>query len=362
MAIAKIEGVRVSGIASAVPDTLRPVADFDETFGAEDVRRISQSTGVERRGVAAPELCCSDLCYAAAKRLLEDLNWDPATVDGLIFVSQSFDFSSIPATSCILQMRLGLPKSCAAIDIALGCSGYVYGLWVAAGMITGGGLRRVLLLAGDVSRATSPSDRSTALLFGDAGSATAVEKDSAGSPFVFQLGTDGSGWMNLVVPVGGQSSRHPRDSTTCVRKQAEANNFRSPEELFMDGAEIFAFTLREVPSLVSGVLATAGWNKEEIDYFVFHQANKFMLTHLAKRMKLPLQKVPFSLKEYGNTSSASIPLTINSELGDIISTQPLKMLMAGFGVGYSWGACTTILGPMVAPPIILVNKSEAWLC
>ena len=362
MATCKIEGVRIAGIASAVPATSRSVHDFDGTFGAEEIDKISKSTGVERRYVVGDKLCCSDLCLAAAKRLMHDLDWDPASVGGLIFVSQSPDFPWVPATSCIIQMRLGLAKSCVAFDVTLGCSGHVYGLWIAAGLMAASGLSRVLLLAGDVSRANSPMDRASALLFGDAGTATALQLDPAAPSLAFSLGTDGSGWDKLIVPVGTRLNRRRPDATTGVRQKAEGDNWRSQEEVYMDGAEVFAFTLREVPPLVKSVLEQAGWTREEVDYFVVHQANKFMVTHLAKMMRLPLPKVPFSLKDYGNTSSASSPLTIKSELGEAVRTRPLKLLMAGFGVGYSWGACTATLGPMVSPPVILVDESEAWQC
>lgn len=361
MATAKVQGVRLAGVASAVPVTARPIIDSADVFGEDDVGKISQSTGVERRHLSAGKLCTSDLCYAAARRLLNDLQWDPASVDGVIFVSQTADFPCIPATSCVLQMRLGLASSCAAFDIALGCSGHVYGLWTAASLIAGSGLSRVLLLAGDtIHRACSPLDRSTALLFGDAGSATALERDPSALPMNFCLGTDGVGWKNLIIPAGGW--RQPRTASTSARKKAEANNLRSGEDLLMSGSEIFAFTLREVPSLVSNVLAAAGWNREDVDYFVFHQANKFMLTHLAKFMKLPLAKVPLSLQEYGNTSSASIPVTINSQLAEKLAAGPLRLVLGGFGVGYSWAGCGLVCGPIVAPPIVTVEESEAWPC
>jgi 3-oxoacyl-[acyl-carrier-protein] synthase III len=360
MKSARVEKVRLAGIATAVPDSIREVAEFGNIFGNEEIQKISKSTGVERRAVGE-KLCCSDLCFEAAKRLLSELNWQPDTIDGLIFVSQSFDFP-LPATSCILQMRLGLPKSCAAFDIALGCSGYVYGLWVATSLIASGGLKRVILMVGDVHRGVSPLDRSTALLFGDAGTATALEANEFASEINFCLGTDGNGWMNLIVPSGFQSSRRPRDESTRIRKKAEANNIRSQEDLFMDGAEIFSFTINEVPPLISETLSCAGWKKEEVDYFIFHQANKFMLTHIAKAMELPLEKVPLSLKDYGNTSSASIPVTINAELGNMVTSNEVKMLLAGFGVGYSWGACTVKCGPIISPSILRINEAEAWKC
>lgn len=361
MAVAKLQGVRLAGVASAVPAMSRPVADLAEAFGAEEVQKISQSTGVAQRHVSAGKLCTSDLCFAAARRLLTDLKWEPSSVEALVFVSQTFDFPCVPATSCVLQMRLGLPNTCAAFDVALGCSGHVYGLWVAASLMAASGLSRALLLAGDVaSRTCSPLDRATALLFGDAGSATALERDPTAGPFVFSLGTDGTGWKNLIIPAGG--GRQPRNETTAIRKTAEANNLRSAEDVFMDGAEIFAFTLREVPTLVDSVLAASGWKREEVDYFVFHQANKFMLTYLAKFMRLPLPKVPLSLQEYGNTSSASIPLTINSKLAEVVRSRSVRLLLGGFGVGYSWAGCSLQCGPIAAPEVIMVEETEAWQC
>jgi len=362
MATSTIHGVRIAGIASAVPSTVRLVSDMANVFGEEEVKKISQSTGVEKRHVAGGGLRCSDLMFAAAKKLLADLKWEPESVEALILVSQSCDFP-LPATSCILQMRLGLSKSCAAFDVGLGCSGYVYGLWIASTLMAASGLSRVLLLSGDQSTCmSSPRDRATALLFGDAGTATALQRDDAAAPITFFLGTDGRGWNKLIFPSGLQFSRHPRDASTAERKQDKNDNWRSAEELYMDGAEIFAFTLREVSPMFASVLAAAGWNREDVDYFVLHQANKFMLTHLAKSMKLPLDKIPLSLQEYGNTSSGSIPLTINARLREPLASQTRRLLFAGFGVGYSWGACTLTCGPIVAPPVIEVDDSEAWQC
>ena len=359
MPVSHIQGVRIAGLASAVPATISSVADCAEKFGGVDVQKISQSTGVENRHISPGKLCASDLCFAAARRILAELHWPSESVAGLVFVTQTPDFI-LPATSCTLHGRLGLAKNCAAFDVGMGCSGYVYGLWLAS-LMTAAGLPRVLLLVGDtIPRLTSPLDRSTTLLFGDAGTATALMRDETAPPMDFALGTDGSGWKNLIVPAG--LNRHPHDVRSTLRQIAEGNNVRSAEDLFMDGPEIFAFTLREVSPLINTVLTAAGWTKDDVDCFVFHQANKFMLTHLAKSMKLPLPKVPLSLKEYGNTSSASIPLTINTQLPEPLKSRPSKLLLAGFGVGYSWGACTMTCGPLVIPPIVMVNESEAWQC
>jgi 3-oxoacyl-[acyl-carrier-protein] synthase-3 len=313
---------------------------------------------VKHRHLSAGKLCSSDLCFAAAKRLLGELKWEPSSVEVVIFVSQTFDFS-LPASSCILQDRLGLSRDCAAFDIELGCSGYVYALWMASSLLAGSGIKRALVLAGDtLNHFISPQDRSTALLFGDAGTATALEWDEAAPPMSFCLGTDGSGWKNLIVPTG--MCRWRRDSATNVRQLAEGKNVRSAEDLFMDGAEVFAFTLREVPPLIANVLNTSGWASAEVDHFVFHQANRFMLGFLGKTMKLPADKIPLSLEQYGNTSCASIPLTINAALAKSITQKSLKLILAGFGVGYSWGACALHCGPIVSPEVIQVEESEAW--
>ena len=359
MALASIQGVRLAGVASAVPAASYPVTDAASVFGAEDVQKISQSTGIERRHLSAGKLCTSDLCVAAARRLLSDLKWELDSVDAVIMVSQTFDFNCVPATSCTVQMRLGLSTKCAAFDVALGCSGHVYGLWIAASLLAASGMSRVLLLAGDMaSRTCSPLDRATALLFGDAGTATALERDASAKEMTFSLGTDGSGWKNLIIPGGG--FRNPRDEKTSVMVRAEGNNIRSAENVLMDGAEVFAFTLREVGPMVNEVLVKAGWSREDVDFFVFHQANEFMLKHLAKSMKIPIAKVPLSLREYGNTSSASIPLTISSKLREEVGAKALRLVIGGFGVGYSWAACCFHCGPIVAPEVILVEESEAW--
>jgi 3-oxoacyl-[acyl-carrier-protein] synthase-3 len=203
---------------------------------------------------------------------------------------------------------------------------------------------------------SSPLDRATALLFGDAAAVTAMEFSRDAEPMWFTLGTDGRGYKNLIVPAGGQ--RIPSSEQTGIRKEAENGNIRSQEDLFMDGGEIFTFTLREVPGMVKSVLQRVGWSMETTDAFVFHQANLFMLNHLAKRMKIPMAKVPLSLDDYGNTSSASIPITISHCLRSRIATEPMNLVMGGFGVGLSWGAVAQRCGPMVVPPVIEVDRSS----
>ncbi|MBK5294523.1 MAG: ketoacyl-ACP synthase III [Acidobacteriia bacterium] len=347
---AAVAGVRIAGIASAVPSQREAVADAGRLFGAEEVERIQQSSGVQYRHIAPESICASDLCQAAAERLLEELGWPRESIGVLIFVSQTPDYV-LPATSCALQARLGLAKDCAAFDVNLACSGYIYGLWMAALTVASG--RRALLLVGDTtSRFVSTQDRTTALLFGDAGTATTLEPDSAAPPMHFELGTDGSGERNLIVPAGGFRLRH--SEATAVRTEGGGGNLRSKEDLFMDGGEIFAFTLTCIPKLIRTILERTGWTADDVGHFVFHQSNRFILQHLSKRMKLPPEKVVLALENYGNTGSASIPLAITTHLRETVAAGSRRLILAGYGAGYSWGAAGVEVGPICVPEVVLV--------
>jgi len=225
-------------------------------------------------------------------------------------------------------------------------------------MIASHTVRRVLLMVGDMATSSpfaSPLDRATALLFGDAAAVTALEFDEHAEPIWFTLGTDGRGYKHLINPAG--AFRIPPTDQTRIRTEAESGNVRSLEDLYMDGSEIFTFTLREFPGMIKAALRMANWTIGDTDAFVLHQANLFMLDHLARRMKIPPEKVPLSLGEYGNTSSASIPITINHCLRSSIENGPMNLVMSGFGVGLSWGAAALKCGPIVAPPVIEVDQS-----
>jgi 3-oxoacyl-[acyl-carrier-protein] synthase III len=285
-------------------------------------------TGVETRYWVDDSTTTGDLCFEATRTLLDRIGWGAASVDALIFVSQTPD-QRLPPTSCTLQARLGLSTHCQAFDVSLGCSGYVYGLWLSAALINAG-CGRILLLAGDTtSQMLNGQDRGTALLFGDAGTATALERKDGAPPLHFALGTDGRGAQNLIVRGGGFRERSFSDDTLY---QAGASY------LFMDGSEVFTFTLRAVPKLVREVLAAAGRGVDEIDAFLLHQANRFMLTHLQKKIGIPLDRLPINIDRYGNTSSASIPLLLTTNLASRIVSERLRLMLVGFGVGYSWGA------------------------
>lgn len=341
MASTRIENVSITGIASAVPERKQTLEDVGATFGEKTARRILKATGVSERRSSA-KLCSSDLCEAAAERLLAELGWERESIGALIFVSQTADYQ-LPATSCVLHGRLGLPKSCAALDINLGCSGYIYGLMVAGQMVNDGSMRRVLLLVGDtISRIVSPEDRATVPLFGDAGTATGLEFDGKAQPLTFVLGTDGTGYRNLIVPAGG--ARQPVGS----------------KDLSMDGSEVFTFTLKEVPALLKETLATAAWKLEDVRQFIFHQANQMMLDYLVRKMEIDSARVPLSIAEYGNTSSASIPLTISDKLRDGGISRGDKLLLIGFGVGFSWASLAWhVAEPLVLPALVEVSDVAA---
>ena len=354
MAVSRLSGVRLAGLASAVPQDVLTVVDDALTFGDVDAKRISESTGVYKRYVASNGLCASDLCFSAAERLLTELGWQRDSVDVLIFVSQTPDYL-LPATSCSIHGRLNLSTRCAAFDIDMGCSGYIYGFWVASNLIACGGAKRVLLLVGDtISRIVSPRDRATAPLFGDAGTATALESDVDAPAIAFELGTDGTGQDHLIVPAG--AFRQPRTEHTLQRTEREGGNVRSDEDLFMNGAEVFTFTLRVVPKLIKSVINAAGWSTENVDAWIMHQANRFMLQHLIKRMQLPADRVVLALEEYGNTSSASIPLAMTHSLRERLSEGKLNLVMVGFGVGFSWGAVALTCNNVIMPDLLVVSN------
>ncbi len=325
--IQQLNGIKLVGISAVVPDGERLPQDDYALYGQTETDKLVASTGVERRCITTADVCTSDLCLAAANRLLDELDCSLDSIDMLIFLSQTPDYI-LPATACVLHGKLGLSKKCAAFDINLGCSGYTYGLWMASNFIKNGAVNRVLLLVGDtISKVVASENRATFPLFGDAGTATLLESDteSASKPWSFAWGTDGLGANHLMVKEGG---------------------FRSPDLLSddqflsMNGAEVFAFTLAEIPGLLQSLLDDAKWTFSDVDAVVFHQANAFMLKYLAKRMKINSAQLPMCLSQYGNTSSASIPLTL---CGMKQSSQPQNLVLAGFGVGYSWCGVSLVL-------------------
>jgi 3-oxoacyl-[acyl-carrier-protein] synthase-3 len=334
------DGVKIGGVVTCVPTLEKSIDDAIHLFGGSEkqVARLKRTIGLDKRRVVAGGTTAADLCESAARHLMRASGVLEASIDAIICVTQTPDHSQ-PCNAAILHGRLGLSKDCAAFDVGLGCSGYVYGLWLAHMMVSNGGCERVLLLAGDtMSRLVHPEDRSVAPLFGDAGSATLVERAPSSQRAWFSLGTDGQSYQCLIVPAGG--ARMPATEATKVPRTDEDGNVRSDENLFMNGGEVFNFSIQVEPGAVREIVAFAGMDLEAVDHFVFHQANRYILGNIAKRLKLDLSKVPMqTVERYGNQSSASIPCAICGELGDRMrGAQSRKLVLSGFGVGLSWAS------------------------
>ena len=323
-------------MAACVPKNTIDNYEYTQYFDKEDVKEIVDKVGIKQRRFAETDTCSSDLCFAAAEKLIADMNIDKSEIDLLIFVSQTPDYR-MPATSILLQERLGLSKQTAAFDISLGCSAFIYGLSVVYALMQTGGFRKALLLDGETrSRIYSPKDRKTAFLFGDGGIAAIIENNEKFGESFFSLNSDGS--KESLIKINGGGYRMPSSEETLKEKVVdEYGNIRTEEHGYMSGADVFNFVLLEIPKDIKSLLAFSKTELKEINYYVFHQANSYMNNYLAKKLKLEADKVPTCIEKFGNTSSVSIPLTIVSELQNNLEGRK-KMLLSGFGVGMSWAS------------------------
>ena len=348
MALFSIHNIGIKGISASVPG-YREDNETSELIPPKQREAFIQTTGIRYRHIAPAGVTAADLCYKAAAALLDELKWKPKNIDILIFVTQTPDYI-IPNSASIIQQRLGLFNKCIAFDVNLGCSGYVYGLSIIGSLLQNIPGGKGLLLVGDCSSSVvSKKDKSTYPLFSDAGSATAIE-NKPGQAWHFNLQTDGAGHGDIMVKGGGM--RNPFSADSLIAHEYSPGEERNDLQMKLDGVNIFNFALREVAPNIEALLARFEIAQSSIDYFVLHQANKLILDCVRKKMKEGPDKFPYSLYEYGNTSSASIPVTIVSALREALTGKQANMLLSGFGVGLSWGSAYLTFDELVILPLI----------
>jgi len=353
MAFLEFKNVRIAGVAAGVPKnvvsnyTLKSGEDISVDYTPE---AFVETTGVKERR-CSESLTTSDLSFAAAEKLIAELGWEKSEIEALVFVSQTADYF-LPATACILQDRLGLSKECYAEDVALGCSGWVYGLSNVASLVSSGAIKKALLLAGDAKK-RSKMKRDP--LFGDAGTATAIEYVNGAKGFQFHFGTDGSGYDAIIAPDGG--SRNQVTPQSFELKEYEGKMMHNLQT-HMKGMDVFSFGITTAPKSVKKLAEHFNFNYLDADYVIFHQANMKMNNQIVKKLKLDPERVPSCMYQFGNTSSASIPLTIVSQLKGQFENKPTKFICCGFGVGLSWGTVALETNNIVIPSIVEVKDNE----
>lgn len=353
MAFLEIKNIKITGISACVPKHIQNNRELALLGNPDDIANFIETTGIaQRHTVEKDNFCTSDLCFEAAEKLISGLQWNKEEIDCLIFVSQTPDYI-LPATSCLLQERLGLSNDCFAMDISLGCSGWIYGLSTIASLLSTGNLKKGILLVGDTVTVTkSPQDKSTYPLFGDAGTATAIEFSEGADGLKFQLGTDGKGADSIIIQDGGFRNFYSKESL--IVKECEPGIFRNNLQSYLNGTNVFIFGITRAPKSVNLLLEKYSLNKDEIDFFVFHQANKILNEKIRTKLKIEPEKVPYSLEEFGNTSSASIPLTIVSRLSGQLKTGKHKIVGCAFGVGLSWGSVAFETENLICPDVIQI--------
>lgn len=350
MAFLEIKNVVIKGVSACVPiNKVDNSAIYDKKWSGYD--NFVNTTGIARHRNSPDGICSSDLCVEAAEKLLADLSWEKSEVEALVFVTQTPDFYNVPATSCLLQERLGLSKNCYTLDISLGCSGWVYAMTVIGSLMQNGTIKKGLLLAGDTpSKFCSENDKSTFPLFGDAGTATALEFSKVAPPIRCAMFTDGSGYKAINLKAGGY--RNPVTEESFDIKNFGEGKDRSDLNLEMDGESVFVFGISQAPKAIKALAANYEIDLNEIDLFTFHQANLFMNEKIRNKLKIDAERVPYCLQEYGNTSCASIPLTLVACRSEQLKNNRVRHIACGFGIGLSWGALNFETEAITVPEII----------
>lgn len=353
MAFIEIKNVRVTGISAGVPkniiNNIEEKIQFSQNY---DNKAFVEMTGVSQRRVDE-SLTTSDLCFRAAEKLIEELKWDRKEIDAIIMVSQTLDFF-LPATACIIQDKLGLSKDCYAEDIQLGCSGWVYGLSNLAALMQNGAIKKALLMCGDAKKHTHQSP-TLSPLFGYAGTVTALEYEEGNPGFKFHFGTDGSGYEAIIIPHGG--SRNPISKESFDEEIIDGKTYNHLQSR-MKGMDVFSFGITTAPKSIKKLAEKFNYNYQDTDYFIFHQANKKMNDMIISKLKIDIERVPMSMMDFGNTSSASIPLTIVTQIAEKLRNGKYNLTCCGFGVGLSWGTVNFNTDNLVIPPLVEVESND----
>ena len=328
--------VRISGVAACVPRQVEENVSLPFFADRVEAEKVIASTGIARRRVSEQGVTASDLAVPAVRRVLDDLGWPAESVDCLFFVSMTRDYIA-PQTACILQDRLGLCEECFVMDLPLGCSGWVYGMSVVCSMMQTGQMRRGLLVCAETNtKNRNMNDRSVRPLFGDAATVTALEYAPAAAPMNFLLRVDGKGWQAVHMPYGGM--RNPATPECLVEKEIEPGVFRKGTDMVVNGMDVFSFAIKRPPQALKDLVAHYNVDLASVDYLLLHQANKFIDEKIRRSLKLPPEKVPYCMQDFGNVTNASIPLVMVTQLGDALRSGPKHCLACGFGVGLAWAS------------------------
>lgn len=349
MAIFNFNNIKIGGIAAAVPSNVEKTTKYNDLFGEKEVKQFMDQTGIYETRRVSEFQTCSDLGYVAAKKILEERGIDPSEIGAIVFASHSPDYRR-PATAFILQKRLGLPTDATVFDISLGCSSLIYGIQVLGSMMQSSNIKKALLIVGDTaSKSVSPSDRSSVMLFGEAGAAVLLEKtEEENHPISAILKSDGNGYRYMIVPGGGYRNLNPTDEIF----DCKDGNKRSLYNSFIQGTAVFTFTIFDVPHLIKEFLAWTNTTVDDYDAFAFHQANLYILKQIAKKVKIPMEKMPLSLHKYGNTSGASPLVSLIEEYANNDDKKIINTMFCGFGIGVSLGVFSAQVDTKYIYPLI----------
>lgn len=344
----KFNNIKISAVSAAVPTETVKIESFTGRFGEEYVSKFSESTGVKEFRRTKEYQTASDLCCAAAENIISTKQVDRSEIGLLIFVAHSTDYRR-PATACVLHKRLGLNKNCAAFDIALGCSAFIYGLQTACSMMASSDVRKAMLLVGEsLTKMVNPRDKSVAMLFGDGGAAILLEKTDVESEIQGLLKTDGTGYRAIIAPAGGFRNLN----ASAENITWPDGNVRTLYNTTMQGEDVFAFTISAVPRTVKEFLKLTDTTIDDYGCLAFHQANQFIQKMLCKKLKADPSMMPLCLDRFGNPSAPAIPLVMCDHFGQVEESKNIRFLMCGFGVGLSWGVCSAIINTADILPII----------